>query len=60
LLRRALALERRAREILAPRAERLSRLRVELDEALLQLVGLELKALLRRHHVGDAALHVLE
>ena len=43
-----LSLERGAREILAVRGERLAGLAVELDDALLELRGLELQALLRR------------
>ena len=53
LLRERLPLERGAREILATGRDRVAGLRVELDEALLQLVGLELKPLLGGHDVGD-------
>ena len=59
-LRGRLALERGAGEVLAAGRERLAGLRVELDEALLELVRLELEPLLRRDDVGDAALHVLQ
>ena len=55
-----LALERRAREVLAALRERLPRLGVELHDLLLELLGLHLKALLRRDHVGDALLDVLK
>jgi len=40
--------------------ERLTCLRVELDDALLQRALLHLQALLRRDHVSDALLHVLQ
>ena len=43
-----------------PCAERLARLRVELDDRLLELLGLHLQALLRRDDVGDALLDVLQ
>src|SRR4051794_21889671 len=59
-LRDVLALERHPRQILATLRERLARLRVELDDALLELVLLHLKALLGRDHVRDALLHVLK
>jgi hypothetical protein len=49
-----------AREIFAPGGERLPRLRVELDDALLELLRLKLQPLLGRDHVGDAALDVLQ
>ena len=55
-----LALERRARQVLAALRERLARLRVELDDLLLVLLGLHLDALLRRDDVGDALLDVLK
>ena len=55
-----LALERRAREILTPRGQRLARLGVELDDLLLELLLLELQPLLRCDDVGDALLDVLE
>ena len=55
-----LAFERRPREILVAGGERLARLRVELDDALLQRGLLHLQALLGRHHVGDALLDVLQ
>ena len=40
--------------------ERLASLRVELDDVLLKGGLLHLQALLRRHHVGDALLDVLQ
>ena len=49
----------RARSSL-PAGERLARLRVELDDLLLELLLLELKALLRGDDVGDALLDVLQ
>ena len=55
-----LALERGAGEVVAALRERLAGLGVELDHLLLQLVGLHLKPLLRRGHVGDALLDVLK
>ena len=55
-----LALERLAREVLAAGGERFAGLRLELDEALLELRGLHLQPLLRGRHVDDAPLHVLE
>ena len=55
-----LALERGAGKILATLRERLARLGVELDDLLLELPRLHLKALLRRDHVGDALLDVLK
>src|SRR5207244_2267365 len=58
-LHRGLALEGGAGEVLTAGAERLARLRVELDDALLELRRLELEALLRGDHVGDPALDVL-
>ena len=59
-LRELLALERGARELLAAGGERLARLRVELDDLLLELLLLELQPLLRRDDVGDALLDVLQ
>ena len=59
-LRERLALERHAGEVLAALGQRLARLGVELDDLLLELRGLHLKALLRRDDVGDALLDVLE
>ena len=59
-LSEVLALERRAREVLATLRERLPGLRVELHDLLLELRGLHLKALLRRDDVGDALLDVLK
>ena len=56
----ALALERRAREVLAALAERLPSLRLELHEALLELRRLQLEPLLGGDDVGNAALHVLQ
>ena len=53
-------LETQARQALAAGGDRLPRLRVELDDALLELLRLHLEALLRGHDVRDAALHVLE
>ena len=55
-----LALERRPGEVLAALRERLARLGVELDDLLLELGRLHLKALLRRDDVGDALLDVLK
>ena len=55
-----LALERGSREVFAAGGERLPCLRVELDEALLELVGLQLEPFFGRHDVGYAALDVLE
>ena len=60
LLHRRLPLERLPREVLAVRGERLARLRLELDDVLLELLRLELEPLLRGDDVGDAALDVLE
>ena len=60
LLRGGLALERLPGEILAVRGDRLAGLRLELDDVLLDRLGLELEPLLRGHDVGDAALDVLE
>src|SRR5581483_4840600 len=60
LLRDCLALERLPREILAVRCDRLARLRLELDDVLLELLLLQLEALLRGDDVGDAALDVLQ
>ena len=60
LLQAGLALQRLPGEILAALGDGLSRLGVELDDALLDLRLLELEPLLRSDDVGDAALHVLE
>src|SRR5207249_6521734 len=60
LLEPGLALERLAREVLTAGGERLTCLRVELHDALLQLRLLELEALLCSDDVGDPALDVLE
>src|SRR5581483_4795979 len=60
LLRDRLALERLPREVLAVRRDRLTGLRLELDDVLLELLLLELEALLRGDDVRDAALDVLE
>jgi hypothetical protein len=59
-LRDVLALQRDARELLVALARGLTRLRVELDHGLLELLGLHLQALLRRDDVGDALLDVLQ
>src|SRR5262249_14792443 len=59
-LTRGLALERLPCGILASLRDRLAGLGVQLDDVLLERLGLELEPLLRRDHVGDAALHVLE
>ena len=59
-LRDVLAFERHPREVFLVRRHRLARLRVELHELLLQRGLLELKALLRRHDVGDPLLDVLK
>jgi hypothetical protein len=45
-----------AGEVLATRAQRLTRLRVERDDVLLQLFRLELEPFLGGDDVGDAAL----
>ena len=55
-----LALERGARKILLARRQRLARLRVELDDLLLELGLLHLEALLGRDDVRDALLDVLQ
>ena len=55
-----LALERGAGEIFPAGADRLASLRVELDDALLELLGLELQPLLRGDDVGDPPLDVLQ
>jgi hypothetical protein len=55
-----LALERRPGEVLLALRHRLARLGVELDDLLLERALLHLQALLGRHHVGDALLHVLK
>ena len=60
LLGDRLALERCPGEVLAAGRERLARLVVELGELLLELLRLELEALLRGDDVGDAALDVLQ
>ncbi len=60
LLRERLPLERGAREILPTGRDRVAGLRVQLDQALLQLVGLELKPLLGGRDVRDPPLDVLE
>ena len=60
LLDARLALERLPREILAPGRDRIARLRLELDDALLELVLLKLEPFLRGHDVGDPALDVLQ
>ena len=60
LLEPRLSLERLTREVLAARAERLACLRVELDDVLLELLGLELEPLLRRDDVRDPSLDVLQ
>ena len=59
-LGRGLARQRLAREILAAGLERLARLAVELVDLLLHGRVLHLEPLLRRRHVGDPALDVLE
>ena len=59
-LRRRLALERLAREVLASGRDGLARLRLELHDVLLDLLRLDLEPLLRGHDVGDAPLDVLE
>ena len=55
-----LALQRRPGEVLVAGGERLARLRVELDDLLLELLLLQLEPLLRRDDVGDPLLDVLE
>ena len=55
-----LALERRAREILAVGGERLTRLRIELHDLRFVLLLLELEALLGGDDVGDPLLDVLK
>ena len=59
-LRELLALERGACEVLAALRQGLAGLRVELHHLLLELLLLQLEALLRRDDVGDALLDVLE
>jgi hypothetical protein len=53
-------LQRLPREILPTGGHRLARLRVELDDALLELGLLQLEPLLGGDDVGDAALDVLQ
>ena len=53
-----LALQRRAREILITRAQRLARLPVELDDLLAQAVLLVLQPLARGRHLGNPVLDV--
>ena len=60
LLDGRLPLERLSRQVLPAGRDRLARLRLELDDALLELLVLHLEALLRRDDVRDPALHVLE
>src|SRR5205085_11528723 len=60
VLHGALALERGARELLVAGGQRLARLRVELDDLLLELLRLELKALLRGDDVREPLLDVLQ
>ena len=60
LLQAGLPLQRLPRQVLAAGGQRLPRLRVELDDALLELRLLQLEALLGRDHVGDPALDVLQ
>ena len=60
LLRDRLALESLPGQVLPVGGDRLARLRLELDHVLLDGLGLQLEALLRRDHVRDAPLHVLE
>ena len=55
-----LALQRDAREVLAVLRQRLAGLGVQLDDLLLELLLLQLQALLGRDDVGDALLDVLE
>ena len=55
-----LALQRLTGEILATGGDGLPSLGIELDHVLFQLLGLELKPLLRRHDVGDPSLDVLQ
>ena len=59
-LRECLSLERLPREVLAIRGDRLPRLRLELDDVLLEFLLLQLDPLLRGDDIGDAALHVLQ
>ena len=60
LLDGGLALQRLAGEVLASLRNRLARLRVELDDVLLERLRLQLQTLLGRDHVCDSAFHVLE
>src|SRR4029450_5118065 len=60
LLDARLALERLPRKILASAAERRPRLGVGVEDRLLEPRLLHLQPLLRRDHVGDPALDVLE
>jgi len=60
LLDAGFPLERLTGEILPARRQRLTRLAVELDQVLLQLLRLELQPLLGRDDVGDAPLDVLQ
>jgi hypothetical protein len=60
LLQTGLPFERLAGQILATGGDRLPRLALELDDALLQLRLLQLEPLLGRDDVGDPPLDVLE
>src|SRR3712207_6772775 len=60
LLRERLPLERGSGEVLPTGRQRLARLALELCHLLLELRRLELESLLRGHHIGDAALDVLQ
>src|SRR5581483_11955669 len=60
LLDAGLPLECLPGEVLVPGRERLTRLLLELDDALLERAALHLEPLLRRDDVGHAALDVLQ
>jgi len=60
LLETRLPLERLPGKVLAARSECLAGLRVELDDVLLELLGLELEPLFGRDDVRDASFHVLQ
>src|SRR5207248_11689697 len=59
-LSRRLALEGHPGEVFTVLRQRLTRLRLELGDARLEILRQELQPLLRGDDVGDATLHVLE